>query len=119
MKTTTYETPKMSFVETELFENVAAQCWAKPSLYRLVDPTDEDNCGNAKYADLIGFTSEGNGCNNSMKTALKDYLRLTYGQNSGNSHYLTENDIQTIMDSGGGNEGTSLKESQYIEQIRS
>ena len=52
MKKETYESPKMVFIKTELYENVAAECWAKPSLYCLVDPTDDDNCGgNMKYAD--------------------------------------------------------------------
>lgn len=52
------------------------------------------------------------------KQQLKDYLHHTYGSGTG-THYLTENDITTIMTSGGGNEGTSLHESQYIDQVRS
>ncbi len=119
MKTETYESPKMNFVKTELFENVAAECWAKPSLYCLVDPTDEDGCGNAKYADLADCVISGNGCNNNTKNQLKDYLRATYGEANGRTHFLTEQDITTIMNSGGGNEGTSLSESQYIDQVRS
>lgn len=118
MKTETYESPKMIFVKTELFENVAGECWAKPSQYCLVDPTDEDGCGNAKYADLVNCSITAGGCNNNTKEALKDYLRLTYGANTGN-HYLTEQDIETIMNSGGGNQGTALKESQWIDQVRS
>ena len=118
MKTETYESPKMNFVKTELFENVAAECWAKPSLYCLVDPTDEDSCGSAKYADLVNCTIEGNGCNSNTKNQLKDYLKYTYGPET-NTHYLTEDDITTIMQSGGGNEGTALHESQYIDQVRS
>ena len=118
MKTETYESPKMNFVKTELFENVAAECWAKPSLYCLVDPTDEDGCGKTKYADLADCPIEGNGCNNNTKNQLKDYLNATYGQGTG-AHWLTEKDITTIMNSGGGNEGTSLHKSQYIDQVRS
>ena len=118
MKKETYESPKMVFIKTELYENVAAECWAKPSLYCLVDPTDEDGCGYTKYADLADCTIEGNGCNNNTKSQLKDYLRTTYGQGTG-SHFLTEEDITAIMNSGGGNEGTPLKESQYIDQVRS
>lgn len=119
MKSEIYEKPRMIFVTTELFENVASECWAKPNLYCLVDPTDEDGCGNTKYADLVNCTITGNGCNNNTKEALKNYLRATYGAGSGNPHYLTEDDITTIMSSGGGNEGTALKESQYIDQVRS
>ena len=116
-----YEKPKMVFVTTELFENVADECWAKPSLYCLVDPTDEDGCGNTKYADLVNLplSSNGNGCNNNTKNALKQYLRDNYGPGQGRQHYLTEDDIATIMNSGGGNEGTPLKESQFIDQVRS
>lgn len=119
MKTETYESPKMNFVKTELFENVAAECWAKPSLYCLVDPTDEDSCGNTKYADLANCTIEGNGCNDKTKTQLKDYLRETYGEANGRTHFLTEDDITKIMVSGGGNEGTALNESEWIDQVRS
>ncbi|MFQ6793980.1 MAG: hypothetical protein ACLRT4_14560 [Thomasclavelia sp.] len=118
-KENVYESPEMAFVSTELFEDVAAECWAKPSLYCLVDPTDEDDCGNVKYADLANCTINENGCNNNTKNALKKYLYNTFGPNTGNSHYLTEMDISTIMSSGGGNEGTALKESQYIDQVRS
>ncbi|WP_300627019.1 hypothetical protein [uncultured Thomasclavelia sp.] len=118
-KENSYESPRMTFVKTELFEDVAAECWAKPSLYCLVDPTDEDECGHAKYADLINCTIEGNGCNNNTKKQLVDYLTKTYGPASGKTHYLTPNDINTIMASGGGNDGTSLSESQYIDQVRS
>ena len=32
MKKETYESPKMVFIKTELYENVAAECWAKPSI---------------------------------------------------------------------------------------
>ena len=118
MKTETYESPKMNFVKTELFENVAAECWAKPSLYCLVDPTDEDGCGNAKYADLADCVISGNGCNDKTKNQLKEYLQRTFGPGTG-THFLAEQDITTIMNSGGGNEGTSLHESQYIDQVRS
>lgn len=121
MKKETYESPKMVFIKTELYENVAAECWAKPSLYCLVDPTDDDNCGgNMKYADLAGFPIESqNGCNKETKAALKGYLKEIYGPNSGNGHFLSDDDITMIMNSGGGNEGTSLHESQYIDQVRS
>ncbi len=119
MKKETYESPKMVFVKTELYENVAAECWAKPSLYCLTDPTDEDGCGYTKYADLAGFPVQSNGCNNNTKNALREYLRDTYGPNSGNTHYLTEQDIDKIMASGGGNDGTPLSESDYIDQVRS
>lgn len=119
----TYESPKMVFVRTELCENVADKCWAKPSLYCLVDPSDEDGCGNTKYADLAAFPIQSNGCNDSTKSSLKDYLRETYGMNSEygirEGHYLTDDDITIIMKSGGGNDGTPLKESQYIDQVRS
>lgn len=133
MKTSIYESPKMVFAKTELFENVAAECWANPSLYCLVDPTDEDkelgnNC-NLKYADLANFTTTSNGCNNTMKEAVKKYLKDNYGPDSDfgktNGHYLTggstgdQGDIEMIMASGGGNEGTSLKTSQYIWKVRS
>lgn len=118
MKKETYESPKMVFVKTELYENVASECWAKPSLYCLVDPTDEDGCGNTKYVDLANCVITSGGCNKNTKDQLKDYLRLTYGPGTG-SHYLTEDDITMIMNSGGGNEGTALSESQYIDQVRS
>lgn len=62
--------------------------------------------------------TKGNGCNNNTKNQLKDYLNATYGQRTG-THWLTEQDITTIMNSGGGNEGTALQESQYIDQVRS
>lgn len=117
-KENSYESPKMTFVKTELFEDVAAECWAKPSLYCLVDPTDEDKCGHTKYADLVNCTINNGGCNNNTKNAVKDYLRETFGPGTG-AHYLTEDDITTIMQSGQGNEGTALKESQYIDQVRS
>lgn len=111
-----YESPKMVFTKTELFENVAAECWAKPSLYCLVDPTDEDDCGRANYADLADFTATSNGCNEKMKNAVKQHLESHYGTGD---HHLTESDITTIMDSGGGNMGTPLKTSEYIIKVRS
>lgn len=111
-----YESPKMVFTKTELFENVAARCWAQPSLYCLVDPTDEDDCNRANYADLADFTATSNGCNAKMKDQVKQYLRDNYGTGA---HHLTESDITIIMKSGGGNEGTSLQTSQYIIKVRS
>lgn len=134
MKKANYESPKMVFTRTELFENVAEECWANPSLYCLVDPTDEDenagkNC-NLQYADLVGFAGKanGNGCNDKMKKSVSDYLILNYGPSSEfakTGHWLTGSytepgtDIYTIMESGGGNLGTPLKTSDYIHKVRS
>ena len=118
-KENVYESPEMTFVSTELFEDVAAECWAKPSLYCLVDPTDEDGCGNAKYADLANFTITSNGCNDTTINELKKYLTQTFGPGEGRTHYLTADDINTILKSGGGNSGQPLHESQYIDQVRS
>lgn len=112
-----YERPKMFFVKTELFENVANECWANPSLYCLIDPTDEDECGHANYADLASFMGSANGCNQKMKEAVQSYLVQNYG--TGTGHYLTDQDIYDIMSSGGGNMGTPLKESKYIQKVRS
>lgn len=127
-KNKTYETPKLTFVQTELFENVAAECWANPSLYCLKDPTDDDNCGfpggidadaEMMYADLAAYNSGLTGCNADQMEYLKNYLAEMYGQKSGRAHYLTSDDIATIMKSGGGNDGTPLKESSYIYKVRS
>ena len=117
MEKTTYESPKMVFVKTQLFENVADECWANPSLYYLIDPTDEDNCGKADYVDLGGITTTNNGCNQKMKNVVQNYLIQNYG--TGTGHYLTNEDIDEIMSSGGGNMGTALKTSKYIQKVRS
>lgn len=127
-KNVTYESPKLTFVKTELFENVAAECWAKPSLYCLEDPTDEDDClrkdqdthGIMSYADLADYSIETNGCNDTQKTAVKNYLTTHYGTTTETrGHYLTDADITTIMSSGGGNMGTSLTTSEWIHKVRS
>lgn len=126
-----YESPDLVFVETELFEDVAAECWANPSLYMLVDPTDEDkseggSCmssnGNMRYVDLVGFkdSTNGNGCNGSMKGKVESYVLNHYGKaTEKRGHYMTESDIKTVMASGGGNDGTSLKDSNYVFKVRS
>lgn len=131
MKREVYEKPVVTFVETELFEDVAAECWAKPSLYLLVDPTDEcedwykEHGGryysDANYADLKDFTSTNGGCNKEMKDNVQNYLKEHYGSTTatGTHHYLTDEDITRIMSSGGGNMGTSLRTSEYIQQVRS
>lgn len=122
MRDANYKKPKMTFMQTQMFESVAAECWANASLYCLVDPTDDDGCGgknvNMQYADLADFTTTSSGCNKDMKDLVMNYLKTTYGPGTGD-HYLTDADINTIMSSGGGNMGTSLKTSQYIIQVRS
>lgn len=122
----TYASPKMAFVKAELFEQVAAQCWAEASLYCLVDPTDDDNCGspyfNMQYADLKDYATPGGGCNATQINAIRQYLLNTYGEGTKNQrdgHYLTNTDIDTIFASGGGNSGQALQASQYIVKVRS
>ena len=112
-----YASPRMVFVRTQLFETVANECWANPALYCLVDPTDEDACGNAAYADLGAFGEIANGCNQKMKDAVWQYLTTHFG--TGTGHHLTDEEIYEIMNSGGGNMGTALKTSSYIQRVRS
>lgn len=127
MKKEMYEKPQLTFVETELFEDVTPECWANPSLYCLVDPTDECKdipgpyTSDNNYADLGGFKATANGCNANMKSKVVTYLKEHYGspEKTGKPHYLSDEDIDTILASGGGNDGTSLKESIYIKQVRS
>ena len=121
MKKLTYESPELVFTKTELFENVAEQCWANASLYCLVDPSDEDGCNDSMlYADLKNFVPKGNGCNANMMNEIRAYLLSNYGEGkTGKDHYLTDDDINTIFKSGGGNDGTPLKTSEYIIKVRS
>lgn len=130
MKKAMYKKPVVSFVETELFEDVTAECWANPHLYCLVDPYDECQdtvpagqkyISDANYADLVGFTATNNGCNATMKDQVQAYLKANYGPAAAGAkpHYLTDEEIDTIMSSGGGNMGTSLKTSEYIVKVRS
>ncbi len=119
MKKTTYESPTAVFVKTELFENVADQCWANARLYCLIDPTDEDGCGNTRYADLANFVPSQTGCNADTIAEIKNYLWQNYGSGAHIGHYLTEDDIDKIMKSGGGNDGQPLKSSPYIQKVRS
>ncbi|MBQ7432695.1 MAG: hypothetical protein IJV50_04420 [Lachnospiraceae bacterium] len=119
MKKTTYESPTAVFVKTELFENVADQCWANARLYCLVDPSDEENLGNTRYADLANFVPSQTGCNADTIEEIKNYLRQNYGYGARTGSYLTENDISTIIKSGGGSDGQPLKTSKYIQKVRS
>lgn len=100
-----YESPKLKFEELQLFENVAEKCWADPNQYILIDPTTKDSSFN-----LSGLPIK-NGCNDIQKQNIIDHLKKTDEYKLGT---LTDDDIDTILDSGGGNMGTPLKTSQYI-----
>lgn len=120
-----YESPKLLFNELETFEDIAAECWAKPSLYKLVDPDLVDGSSQASY-DLAGFTTTNNGCNPTMKDKVIEYLKETDGwykdgvdSGTTSNPTLSDEDINIIMSSGGGNMGTSLKTSPYIIKVRS
>lgn len=128
-KNETYVSPKLTFVKTELFENVAAECWANPTLYCLEDPTDDDKCGfpgltedqasmKMRYADLKDYPTTTNGCNKTQIDGVKTYLRTTYGPGTG-AHYLTDKDIDTIFASSGTTDAQNLNAQGFIHQVRS
>lgn len=101
-----YESPRVSFNELNTFESVAAECWATPNKYTLVDPTVSEGQTNV-YFSLSGFKPSQSGCNGTTIAEIQKYLYTTYPE-------ITESDALKITSSGGGNDGQPLKASKYI-----